>query len=1194
MIRKDTVQVRMEIDGKQSISELGKTEMAAYEYRQELKQIKEEQQLLEKDAKGIDTIREKYEKLGLKIKELDAAGKSNTATYKKTLEQFAKVSEQLKVAEKATKDLATSQARYNEVNDKLGLAKTKITSLRNEMGLTGMTMRQLRQYQSELNREMDSGVTRGTARYHELKDELQKVNGAINAQKAEVRGLDSAWQKVRTEVMKFGVLALGYLGAQEIIGRIGNLIKGSAEFSDSISDVQKTTGLANESVKDLAQTFSEWDTRTPRKDLLAMAEIAGRLGIDGKKDIEGFVKAADMITVSLGDSLGEVETVMRELGKLTSTYNIKEAYGIEESLLKVGSAINELGMASTANEATIVDFTKRMGGIAPLAKISIQDIMGLGATLDSLGQTSEVSSTALSKLFINMAKNATTYAKFARMEVSEFVKLMNEDANAAFLKVLEGVKANSGGITELAESLGDLGEDGGRVIGVLGTLANNTEALRKQQAIANKSFEDGISINEEFAVKNENLAASLAKVQKWINGLFINSAFLGFLEDSIGKLADWVMGIDLATRAFEKQEKLVNRLEAELPSLTARHKELTSYTVLNKDQQEELRTVIDRIAKLVPTAITEFDKYGNAIAVSTEKVDKFTEAQKAALKVKNADAIEEQQKNLRKLDSQIKVTQGLLEQRDSDGDLFKVIEVGARGALEQVKLTSAEINELQKRMARFQEEKLGTVTIIGDLLGLDPEMDEKEVAKQKAAEAEVLRKAAEEAEKLAAAERKKRAEEQKAAAEEKYKELIQKFKDFQSEISALENEAEISAMDKDSQDIARIESKFQTLRDKALEYYTQGTIDKQTYDETIAAIEALQNEQVNAKIDEQSEKLKEKRAKLAEDIELATMDDHDRQVAATAKRFDDLIAQAQEFGLSTIELEKAKLATIEDLNQKHNDRIRDNTAKSNQERLQDEISVKQALIGINLEYSNIVGAAIDLIGNKSGQLTAFQKILALTQIGIDTAGAIMKAEIIALQAASVGGPAAPFIYKATKLSILGSILTAASRAKNVLFDSGEPSWGGAESSAGDSAAPQARRGNVSGKKSYYFGGATGEGMGFGDQYGEYAGYVHKHEYVIPHSVRQEPIVQMQIEPILEALRMKKMGRSFFLGGPTDAAPSKSSEMPRGNRDAEMIDLLSKILYQTQQWPKTVRGQWVYTDFEEMKEEMDDLKRRYKG
>jgi hypothetical protein len=119
-------------------------------------------------------------------------------------------------------------------------------------------------------------------------------------------------------------------------------------------------------------------------------------------------------------------------------------------------------------------------------------------------------------------------------------------------------------------------------------------------------------------------------------------------------------------------------------------------------------------------------------------------------------------------------------------------------------------------------------------------------------------------------------------------------------------------------------------------------------------------------------------------------------------------------------------------------------------------------------------------------------------------------------------------------------------------------------------------------------------LGFGDQYGEYAGYVHKHEYVIPQSVRQEPIVQMQIEPILEALRMKKMGRSYFFGGAADPMPSKNNPSPMPSGNNETNELLKVLIQKVDNWPKVVRGQWVYTDWEEIKNEMEDLKKRYKG
>ena len=68
----------MEIDGKQAISELGKQELAAYEYRQELKQISEEQAALEVESKKLDKVRERFEKITKQIQEQEVISKSNT------------------------------------------------------------------------------------------------------------------------------------------------------------------------------------------------------------------------------------------------------------------------------------------------------------------------------------------------------------------------------------------------------------------------------------------------------------------------------------------------------------------------------------------------------------------------------------------------------------------------------------------------------------------------------------------------------------------------------------------------------------------------------------------------------------------------------------------------------------------------------------------------------------------------------------------------------------------------------------------------------------------------------------------------------------------------------------------------------------------------------------------------------------
>src|SRR5690606_33087609 len=159
-------------------------------------------------------------------------------------------------------------------------------------------------------------------------------------------------------------------------------------------------------------------------------------------------------------------------------------------------------------------FARRMAGVAPLAGITIEEILGLGATLDQLGQTSEVSSTALSKLFLAIAKDATTYSKYAKMEVNDFKNLLEKDFMAAFTKVLEGVKGSSEGINQLAETLGDLGLDGGRVIGVIGSLANNVDILGSQIKLSYESMAEGTSITDEYNIKNETAAAKLDRTRK--------------------------------------------------------------------------------------------------------------------------------------------------------------------------------------------------------------------------------------------------------------------------------------------------------------------------------------------------------------------------------------------------------------------------------------------------------------------------------------------------------------------------------------------------------------------------------------------------------------------------------------------------------------------------------------------------------
>lgn len=403
-----------------------------------------------------------------------------------------------------------------QTRKEMGRYKKEIVDVRNVMNnLSGASLKQLEAAYRRVNAER-KGMARGTKDYldiialeKKLKIEIDKANGALRQRKPLLTKMSDGFAK-------FGGMATALLAswAGVVLGA-KSAIDSFLELDEKLADVRKTTGLTEEGVRQLSDELAKIDTRTSQLELLDLARVAGKLGITAQEEIIGFVNASNQIAVALSEDLGgNVEEAVNQLGKLVEIFDIKDEYGIEQALLKIGSTINSLGAAGTANEAYMIEFAKRVGGIAPMAGISIDKIMGLGATLDELGQTAEVSGTTLTDVIGSMFKDTASYAAIAGMSIEDFSALMNTDANEAFIKVLEGAKGTSGGFQQLALNLDALGIDGSRSIGVLSVLANNIDLLRERQAFANDEFVRGASLTDEYNVKNETATAKLEKAKK--------------------------------------------------------------------------------------------------------------------------------------------------------------------------------------------------------------------------------------------------------------------------------------------------------------------------------------------------------------------------------------------------------------------------------------------------------------------------------------------------------------------------------------------------------------------------------------------------------------------------------------------------------------------------------------------------------
>ena len=585
---------------------------------------------------------------------------ANTAEAKQKLkdlgEQLDEFSRKKREALKAG-DLELSKSLGKEISViRKDMAQWKKQTLDVEQVLQNINKVPLNQLRSSLRslRKDFGELEQGSDKYYDTLAKIRRLEGQIG--KASGGGRFSGLSKF-IPIAGASVVALRLLRSAVVNGT-----KEFALYDDKLADVMKTTGLTKTQTEALSRQLRKIDTRTSQMELLDLARVAGKLGLTGSEDVEGFVRAADKINVALSEDLGgNAEEALNQIGKLVDIFRLKDTYGIEDAMIRVGSVINELGASSTANEGYLVDFTKRLAGVAPQAGISIENIIGLGATLDQFGQQCETAGTAVSQAISGMFKKTDVYARIAGMSVKDFAALMNNDANAAFITFLRGLNNGNGGMAELTKNLGSLKLEGSRAVQILGALAKNVDVLEQQQQLANKAFADGTSILNEFNTKNSSAQAQFEKSKKILQNWKVE----------IGRgLMPVVYGLTdaLARLATSSQQQLMdevtqyktNRAEIDRKKKTV-HDLLTTYYKLNaatvrsnKDQETFNKTIRD-IGEIYPEAITKTNSYGEAVEINTQRLKRAIEAEEKLNKLQREKTMSQVAESLKEQISEIDI-----------------------------------------------------------------------------------------------------------------------------------------------------------------------------------------------------------------------------------------------------------------------------------------------------------------------------------------------------------------------------------------------------------------------------------------------------------------------------------------------------------------------------------------------------------
>lgn len=456
----DTATVSLVVNGKQALDELNKVESALDDARKKLKELRDQKAPIKSIVKAEKSVR----------------------SLERKLDQ--------------------TQSRAEGVKKAL-------------MSMDGMAPRELNRALRTLMGRLGN-IQRGSKDWYAHVDAIKTLKARIAEFNADLKDTNSLWKRFKSWAdSTWPALDLLKQWSGNTLDIIRCAVDAYADMDQEMANVRKFTGMTAEQVEELNEEFKKFDTRTARLELNKLAQEAGRLGITSKDGILEFVRAADQINVAL-DDLGEGATL--SLSKITDIFGDRKKYGIEQSLLKVGSVINDLSQTSSASAPYIANFTERLSGVGVQANLTVPQIMALGAVLDSTGQKVEAASTAVGQILVRMMQDPAKYAKVAGLEVEKFTKLLREDTNEALLTFLDTLN-KAGGLDVLAPMFKDMGENGSRAIATLSSLSKHIDVVRQRQQEANESFQEGISIGKEFDVQNTTVQAKLEKAKNRANEL---------------------------------------------------------------------------------------------------------------------------------------------------------------------------------------------------------------------------------------------------------------------------------------------------------------------------------------------------------------------------------------------------------------------------------------------------------------------------------------------------------------------------------------------------------------------------------------------------------------------------------------------------------------------------------------------------
>lgn len=493
--------------------------------------------------KVMDELAQRTDAIKQKMAALDV-------TTAKGRREFNKLKKELVSYNSAISQNITDEERVKHAID--NLSTTSLSKLRTALASAKKILGTTFQDDPNLKKKQQDVKT--------LQAQIDRLTGSVHKQ-------GGAWQTALKNLTAY----VGLFGAFNMIKtKLTDVLKLNFQYSDSLANVRKVSNLSMDSVNDLSRMLAKVDSRTSLEGLTQLAYVGSRMGM-GKYGAEGlaeFAQASDRVNVALKEDLGD--DAMLTLSKFVETMGEVEKHGgnISSAFDAVSSSIFKLASTSTANGNSILEFARRLTGIAKVSHITSDQLLGLASASDSLMLMPEVASTAFGKLISSLWTNYHDIEKMLGMQEDSLKGMMEKGQTMqALVTVLQNVSDKN--LNSMDAYFKEFGSDGQRLKQVVVTMAQNVDVLKSHLKESSEAYEDATAVQKEYSIQQETAQALLERANNMWSKAFVNPEGIDVMKEIAKAWYDFSKTLTQSTPFMESVKILLWGIKVSFESLLA-------------------------------------------------------------------------------------------------------------------------------------------------------------------------------------------------------------------------------------------------------------------------------------------------------------------------------------------------------------------------------------------------------------------------------------------------------------------------------------------------------------------------------------------------------------------------------------------------------------------------------------------------